>query len=142
MNLTCSTESCGARVRRSRLWDGLRRAPWGPKMDAAGKPRGFCRVVEGLGRPAQRGKLNAADLENVDRHRAICKMQRGSATLPPCGLKPPDPLGLGIVERAAAVLSASLECSLTSPVSRFLSPSSSFSRGFPGAWSSTRALVK
>jgi hypothetical protein len=51
--------------------------------------------------------LTAADLENVDRYRAVCKMQRGGATLPPFGLEPPDPLALGTVERAAAVLAAS-----------------------------------
>jgi hypothetical protein len=102
MNLTCSTESCGERVRRSRLWDGLRRVPWGPKMDAAGKPRGFCRVVEGLGRSAQRGKLSAADLENVDRHRAIGKMQSHGETLAPFGPEPPEPLRPGPVERAAS----------------------------------------
>jgi len=51
--------------------------------------------------------LDAADLENLDRYQAVCKMQRSGATLPPFGLELPDPIHPGSADRAAAVLQAS-----------------------------------
>lgn len=51
--------------------------------------------------------LEAADLENLDRYQAVCKMQRHGRTMPPFNLTLPDPLQASSPAAIAAVLAAS-----------------------------------